>query len=125
MLTRRLAVHPADAQLLANHSHFLQVAEDVPGHALGQVDESMIVADVHVADMLPFQAGLVGDRADDVARLYAVSVADFDTESFEGHVAIFATAPPGARTALAFGGVPAPVCGPVVPAAVPCWGIAS
>jgi hypothetical protein len=125
MLTRRLAVHPADAQLLTHNSHLLQAAEDIPGHALGQVDECVIVADVHVADVLPFQAGLVGDRADDIARLYAVGVPDFETESFEGNIAIFATAPTGARTALAFGGVPATVCGPVVAAAVPCWDITS
>ena len=67
MLARRLAVHTADAQLLTDNPHLLQAAEDVPRHALGQVDEGVIVADVHVADVLAFEAGLIGDRADNVA----------------------------------------------------------
>jgi hypothetical protein len=109
MLAGRLPVHPADAQFLTNNPHLLQTAEDVPGHSLGQVDEGVIVANIHVADVLAFQAGLVGDRADNVARLHTVSVADFDTEGFESYVAIFATAPTVTCTALAFGAVPATV----------------
>jgi hypothetical protein len=101
MLARRLAVHPADAQLLTHHANFLQAAEDVPGHALGEVDEGVIVTDVHVADVFAFQTGLVGDRADDVARLHAVGVAHFEAEGFKRNVAVFATSPPVARTALA------------------------
>jgi len=101
MLARRLAVNPADAQLLTNYAHLLEAAEDIPGHALGQVDEGVIVTDVDLADVLTLQARLIGDRADDVARLHAVRVPDLETESLERDVTILATPPPMPRTALA------------------------
>ena len=51
-------------------------------HAFGQVDQAVVVADVDAADETAFQLGLVGDGADDVARLDAVRVADLDAEGF-------------------------------------------
>jgi nicotinate-nucleotide adenylyltransferase len=78
-----------DAQLLAGHPDLLQVLEDFRRHAGGQVDEAVVALDVDAADVLAVEAGFVGDRADDVARLHAVVVADFDAErleTFVGHV---------------------------------------
>src|SRR5690606_10521725 len=70
----------AHAQLLAGHPHLLQVLEHFGRHALRQVDQAVIVADVDAADVTAFQVRLVGDRADDVARLHTVHVANLDAE---------------------------------------------
>jgi hypothetical protein len=104
VLARRFAVNLTDPQLLANDSHLLQAAEDIPGHALGQVDEGVIVADVHVADVTSFQACLVGDSADDVARLYAVRVPHLEPECLEVHVILFPAPPPLPRATLSLAG---------------------
>src|SRR5574337_1034929 len=73
-----VAVPFLDAQLLLHHPYLLQVLEDFLRHAVGQVDQAVVVADAEAADVLAVQAGLVGDRANDVARLHAVLVADLD-----------------------------------------------
>src|SRR5690606_776487 len=44
------------------------------------VNQAVVVADVDAADVAALQVRLVGDRANDVARLHAVHVADFDAE---------------------------------------------
>src|SRR4029077_19479186 len=75
--------------LLARNPHLLQDLEHVRRHAFGQIDESVILADVDAADVLAVQARLVGDRADEVAGLHAVVVADFDAEGFEAGVGAF------------------------------------
>jgi hypothetical protein len=85
----RLAVHATDPQLLTNHAYLLQAAKDIPGHSLGQIDKAVIVADIDVPDVTPLEAGLVGDRADDVAGLHAVGVAYFETEGFEYNIVAF------------------------------------
>jgi len=72
-----------DTQLLAGDPDFLQELEHVRRHAFGQVDEAVIVVDVDAADVLGVEACFVRDRADDVAGLHAVGVADFDAEGFE------------------------------------------
>jgi hypothetical protein len=97
-----LAIHAADSQLLSDHSHLLQVAEDIPGHSLGQINEAVIVADIDVPDVAPLEASLVGDCADDVARLHAVGVAYFETEGFEYDiVVVIALAASGLTAAVA------------------------
>jgi hypothetical protein len=92
-----LAVDTADAQLLSDDPHLLEAAEDVSGHTLWQVDEAVIVADVYLADVAAFEAGLVGDCADNVAWLYAVGVTHFETKSFEVNIVVIATAAAGTR----------------------------
>src|SRR5690606_23945384 len=72
------AVPLVDTQLLLHHPHFFQVLEHFRRHAIGQVDQAVVVADAEAADVLAVQAGFVGDRTDDVARLHAVLVADLD-----------------------------------------------
>src|SRR6185437_4599191 len=72
------AVPLVDAQLLLHHPYLLQVLEHFLRHAVGQVDQAVVVADAEAADVLAFQPRLVGDRADDIARLHAVLVADLD-----------------------------------------------
>src|SRR6185437_9576991 len=72
------AVPLVDAQLLLHHPYLLQVLEHFLWHAVGQVDQAVVVADAEAADVLAFQPRLVGDRADDIARLHAVLVADLD-----------------------------------------------
>src|SRR5690606_14732783 len=74
---RRMAAIPrSDAQLLPDHPGLLQVAHDLRRHAGRQVEDRMVLVDVDAADVARFQAGLVGDRADDVARLDAMHVAE-------------------------------------------------
>src|SRR6185437_12154867 len=73
-----VAVPLVDAQLLLHHPHFLQMLEHFRRHAVGQVDQAVVVADAEAADELAVQPGFVGDRTDDVARLDAVLVADLD-----------------------------------------------
>jgi len=64
MLPRWLAVNATDAQLLAHYPDFLQVTKDLAGHALGQVDEAVIIADVDVADVSAFELGAPHAGAD-------------------------------------------------------------
>jgi hypothetical protein len=91
VLPWRLAVHATDPQLLANHAHLLQAAKDIPRHSLGQIDKAVIVTDIDVADVPPLEAGLVGDRADNVAGLHAVGVTYFETEGFEYNIVAVVT----------------------------------
>lgn len=78
---------PADLERLAGDTDFLQLEEDLLGHAAGKIDEAVIVLDHNAADVTAFEANLVGNRADDVARLHAVVVADFNTVRFDFVVA--------------------------------------
>src|SRR5690606_34089980 len=55
-------------------------------HALGQVDEAVVLEDLDPADVLRVQLGLVGDRAHDVARLHPVVVADLDAEGLHARL---------------------------------------
>ena len=71
-----------DAQGNASNAHFFQVLHQLTRHAFGQVDQAVVIANVNPTDVAAFQIGLIGDRADDVARLHAVHVADFDAEGF-------------------------------------------
>src|SRR6266404_4965562 len=80
------AVYAADPQFLSGHPHFLQVAEDVLGHAFGQIDEAVIVTDVHLPDVTPFEARLVGNCPNDVAGFHPVSVTDFEAEGFKHNI---------------------------------------
>src|SRR4249919_4070744 len=77
----RLAI-AADAQRLARDAHALEVVHDLARHALGQVDQAEVVADVDAADVAALELRLVGDGADDVAGLHAMAMAHFDTEGF-------------------------------------------
>jgi len=88
VVSRRLAVHAADLQLLTNYTHLLQVAEDISRHAFRQIDERVVAADVDVADVAALEPGLVGDGAYDVAWLNAVDVTYFQAEGFEGDVVV-------------------------------------
>jgi len=65
----RLLIDAADAKLAARDSHFLQFLEYLIRHALRQVDEAMILANIHAPDVHALDPGLVGDGADDVAGL--------------------------------------------------------
>src|SRR5215469_13507645 len=73
-----VAIPFADAQHLLVHPHLFQVLEHFAGHAVGQVDQTVIAADAEAADELAFQSRFIGDGADDVARFHAMLVADFD-----------------------------------------------
>ena len=57
--------------------------EDLLRHALGQIHQAEIVANIDTPDMLAVDAGLVGDRADDIARLDTVRAPDLDPEGFQ------------------------------------------
>src|SRR5690606_11875912 len=64
----------------------LGVLDQVAGHAFRQVDRAVLVAELDAADVAAFEVSLVGDGADDVARLYAVAMADFDPEGLHPDV---------------------------------------
>ena len=78
----RLLGDLADPQLAARHPHLLQRLEYLLRHAFRQVDEAVVLADVDPPDVHALDARLVGDRADDVARLDAVYRPHFDAKSF-------------------------------------------
>src|SRR5690349_16024339 len=62
--------------------------ERVLGHAFRQVHQAVVVADINSTDVLAFQLRFVGDRADDVAGLHAMIMADLDAEGFHVGVAL-------------------------------------
>jgi hypothetical protein len=80
----------ADLQRLAGDADFLQLAEHVLGHAGRQVDEAVIVANQHAADVTTFQSDFIRNRAYDIPWFYAVHMADFDAIGFD----VFLAAPP-------------------------------
>src|SRR5882672_9579475 len=94
----RLLAHPADAQLTAHHTHLLQILEYLFRHAFRQVDEAMILPNIHAADMYALDSRLVGDGADDIAGLDPMYRPYFDAKSFHG-----AGGGLGSRLARAFG----------------------
>ena len=91
MFPRRFTVHTADPQLLPGHAHLLQAAKNVLGHAFGQIDKAVIVTDVHLPDVTPFQPRLVGNRANDVARFNPMRVTDFQPEGLKHNIVGIAT----------------------------------
>src|SRR4249919_3841684 len=72
----------ASPSRLMRDAHALEVVHDLARHALGQVDQAEVVADVDAADVAALELRLVGDGADDVAGLHAMAMAHFDTEGF-------------------------------------------
>ena len=70
-------------QLASCDTDLLQTAENLFRHALGQIHKTVIVVDIDMADMTAFEPRLVGNGPHNVARLHAVHVAYFDTESLE------------------------------------------
>src|SRR6266702_1904012 len=89
-LPRRLAVPAADPQFLPDHAYFLQASKDILGHALGQIDETVIVTDIHLSDVPPLEPRLVGDRANDVTGLHAMHVPDLEAEGFKHNTVVVA-----------------------------------
>src|SRR5690606_13321927 len=84
------AVPAGDAQLLPDHPGLLQVVHDLRRHAGRQVEDRMVLVDVDAPDVARLQPGLVGDRADDVARLDPVHVPDFDPVGLHARLRRFA-----------------------------------
>src|SRR5216683_7228628 len=78
----RLLADPADAKLTAHHTHLLQILEYLFRHAFRQVDEAMILSNIHAADVYALDARLVGNGADDVAGLDSMYRPYFDAKSF-------------------------------------------
>ena len=85
MLGRPLGM--CDLQLSPHHTNLLQATKDFLGHPFREVHEAVVLANVDLADMAAFEARLVRYGADDVSRLHAVDVADFDAEGFVRDVA--------------------------------------
>src|SRR5690606_34509963 len=76
----------ADAQLFAADADLLQVRHQLRRHALRQVDQAVAAADVDAPDIARVQLDLVGDGADQVARLDLVLMAHLDAKGF--HVGV-------------------------------------
>jgi hypothetical protein len=70
-------------QLATDNTHFLQATENLFRHAFGKIDEAVILANIDVPDVPPFEASLVSNRTDDIPRLHAMRVADFDPVRLE------------------------------------------
>ena len=70
---RRPSFAPAldlgDPQFAAGQARLLQCLENLSRHAFGQLDEAMVLPDIHPPDVRAVEARLVRDRTDDVARL--------------------------------------------------------
>src|SRR6185312_1873288 len=81
--TMRLAARVHDLQLAPHDADFLQAAENLFRHALGQIHKAVILVNVDMPDMAALEPRLVGNGPHDVARLHAVHVTHFDTKSFE------------------------------------------
>src|SRR5260370_21278271 len=78
----RLLADPADTKLTAHDTHLLQILEYLFRHAFRQVDEAVILPDIHAADVYALDPRLVGNRADDVAGLDSMYRPYFDAKSF-------------------------------------------
>jgi hypothetical protein len=74
-------------QLAANNTHLLQATENLFRHALGKIDETVILVDIDMPDVSPLEARLIRDRTDNIPGLHAVHVADFDTVRLKRDVA--------------------------------------
>jgi hypothetical protein len=70
-------------QLATHDPHLLQATENLLRHALGKIDEAVILADIDVPDVPSLEPRLIRNRADDIPRLHTVSVSDFNTISLE------------------------------------------
>lgn len=77
--TPRTRLHHRDAQGPPAHVDPLEMAEELPRHAGGQVHDGVIVLDIDGPDEAAFEARLVGDGADDLPRGHAVTVTHLDT----------------------------------------------
>ena len=64
--------------------HGLQLLEDVIRHAHGQIDKTVVLADIDMTDVTPIHAGLVRDGADDVPGQCAMCLSDLDAEGLQG-----------------------------------------
>src|SRR5690606_12283643 len=62
------------------------MAEGFVGHAFGQVAQGVVVKDLDAADVAAFDAGFVGDGADNVAGLHFVRMAHLDAEAFHARL---------------------------------------
>ena len=63
---------------MACDPHFLQVLRDFFRHAFGQINQRMVLTNINAADETRFEAGLIGDGANQVARTHAMAMTDFD-----------------------------------------------
>jgi hypothetical protein len=81
-----LPVGVGDLQLLSQHHHLLQAAENLLGHPLRQIHKAVVVMDINLPDVPALQARLVGNGAHDIPRLHAMDMSHFDPESLEGNV---------------------------------------
>jgi hypothetical protein len=70
-------------QLATHNTHFLQAAENLFRHALGKIDEAVILANIDVPNVPPFQASLIRNRAHNIPGLHAVGMPDFNAISLE------------------------------------------
>ena len=71
-----------DLQLLAAYPDLFEIAKHIARHAYRQVDQAEAIFDFDRADMLTVEACFVRDGPDDIARLNAMCVPDFDSEAF-------------------------------------------
>jgi hypothetical protein len=76
----RFPVGIGNLQLLAQHPHLLQGAENLLRHALRQVDKAMVIMDINMTDVAPLEAGLIGNGTNNVPGLHPVGMPHFDSK---------------------------------------------
>jgi hypothetical protein len=77
---------PGDGERATTDADLAQILQQLTRHAGGQIDQAELVVDVDAADVLGIQAGFIGNGADDVARLDAVTMTDGDAEALHALV---------------------------------------
>jgi len=82
-------------QLASHDADFLQAAEDLFGHAFGEIHKAVIFSNIHMPDVTSLESCLVRDSPDNVARLHAVQMAHFNPESLVRDVVLTTTLPRG------------------------------
>src|SRR4051794_19122467 len=90
----RLFDEPPDGDLAALDHCLFHDRDHVIDHLFGQFDDRILVGDLDRADAPAFDAGLVGERADEVLRTHAGVAAGADVDAGGGAtgaaVAVFA-----------------------------------
>jgi len=66
--------------------------EDLAGHTLGQIDQTVVLLDVDSTYEAPFEPRLIGDGADDFSRSHPITVADLDAVTDQASLVTLAPA---------------------------------
>ena len=94
LVRARFVTKPGKVQCLSAYAGFLQNLENLLGHILGQINGGVVVKYFYLPDMLAFNIRLVGNCADNFARLYLVTVSEFQPVALHSHFGAGIKIPP-------------------------------